>query len=650
MNLSSKIRGPRVYKGLDQRQCHFCDLRFGSDDAFLEHLKSDEHITQKKGISSRADWNSRPDWKSRRGGNVNPPVVVVPARVLANSNQNSRTPSPRISSPSGFPLAVSDRRSVSPSTFLTVTGKTSNSRSHQHSRNSPTFENDEIPSSWKNIQGKFSCPQCENIYSDAVEFRDHLKQIHKYTRNRIEDDVVRICGECDTGFTRYFDLAQHLQIQHDAAIDYNFNLENVNSKISSNAGLKIDSDSDDEIDKLIIDKFKNTPLLDTNFLGHDHSVGRNLLSEEKRALEKYDNCPLCILEVPNCSTISSIRKHIITSHLTCKMCKKMFDTVEELVTHINEECDKAKQLSKKKQYCILCGLKFIDEDALKFHMDLHKNKNMTKSEADKIFKAVSNVFNSTIFGGSGSVTKRKNVIEPNPTKSHKIPEKDKTPSPPKKKRKLIVTDKNVRVPRLTTEEMLKYQILVKADLKMTDAASRISYSHLPDLEKSYNSIAKVLSVEKKRKKKEFNLIAFLLEDFGGSKEKTWCTIVNKIAEHQFKTKNDMIDEFIDHLVKAKIVVEQEYDMKNSSVTCKNEAITAISNLLNACNDQMSAKLPTRRRAVATVAPTKCRVNRQLQRMLDRGYFSPNIEIEKYSEEREEEQIPDINMMKEAQDK
>ena len=582
------------------------------------------------------------------------PVVVVPARVLANSNQNSRTSSPRISSPSGgFPLAVSDRRSVSPSKFLTVTGKNSNSRSHQHSRNSPTFENDEIPTSWKNIQGKFSCPQCENIYSDAVEFRDHLKQIHKYTRNRIEDDVVRICGECDTGFTRYFDLAQHLQIQHDAAIDYNFNLEKLTFKTLDNAGLKIDSDSDDEIDKLIIDKFKNNaPLLDRNFLGHDHSVGRNLLSEEKRALEKYDNCPLCILEVPNCSTISSIRKHIITSHLTCKICKKMFDTVEELVTHLNEECEnKPKQLSKKKQYCILCGLKFIDEDALKFHMDLHKNKNMTKSEADRIFKAVSNVFNSTVFGGSGSVTKRKNVIEPNPTKSHKIPEKDKTPSPPKKKRKLIVTDKNVRVPRLTTEEMLKYQILVKADLKMTDAASKISYSHLPDLEKSYNSIAKVLSVERKRKKKEFDLIAFLLEDFGGSKEKTWCTIVNKIAEHQFKTKNDMIDEFIDHLVKAKIVVEQEYDMKNSSVTCKNEAITAISNLLNACNDQMSAKLPTRRRAVATVAPIKCRVNRQLQRMLDRGYFSPNIEIEKYSEEgEEEEKIPDINMMKEAQDK
>jgi len=318
--------------------------------------------------------------------------------------------------------------------------------------------------------------------------------------------------------------------------------------------------------------------------------------------------------------------------------------VEALVIHINEECDKSKAFSKKKQYCTLCGLKFIDDDALKFHLNLHTNKNMTKSKADTIFKAVSNVFNSTIFGGSGS--KRKNVIE----KSTKTPEKEKTttPSPPKKKRKLIVTDKNVRVPRLTTEEILKYQILVKADLKMTDAASEIRYSHLPELELSYNSIAKVLSVERKRKMKEFDLIAFLLEDFGSSKEKTWCTIVNKIAEHKFKSKNDMVEEFIDHLVKAKIVVEQEYDMKNSSVTCKNEAITTISNLMNACNDQMSAKSSTRRRAVTTFAPTKCRINRQLQRMLDRGYFSPNIEIEKYSGE---ETIPDNKHdVKETQDK
>merc|ERR1711972_200783 len=90
----------------------------------------------------------------------------------------------------------------------------------------------------------------------------------------------------------------------------------------------------------------------------------------------------------------------------------------------------------------------------------------------------------------------------------------------------------------------------------------------------------------------------------------------------------MLNEIIEHLVKAKNVVERDYDLKTSGLVYKNEAIGCIEKLINACNSELSDQKTTRRKVVYNDKLRKgtTRVHRQLQRMLDNGFFSPRVEL------------------------
>ena len=604
-NVSSTTLKPVSRVKAVNMQCHFCNLKFTTDSEFLNHLKSKEHLDKKASTKGQTKL-FLPQNKFNTNSTIisnSKKIVVVPARVLANhknpqiSSSKNSSPNSDITSLPKFPAQQNFDRYKAPPWRI----------SDAHSRH------DEIPKSWECIQGhRYACPQCDAIFNDPIVFRDHLMNVHKYTRSRIEDDVLKVCGECNTGFTRYFDLAQHLQIQHSVdfgdEIDIDFGLHTVpelESDKNDKNKLKIDSDSDDEIEKLIISNLvvknkKNVVETDNLIKLKDF---KNVVEPDKPF--KYKKCPLCIHEVLT-PTLDKLKSHVKIAHLTSRFDGREFESVELLIHHLKTVF--AEQ-NKNKCFCELCGLKFVNDSSLNFHMELHKQQGMNKTEVNKVLELVNN-YKKDKHSGS----------------------KNPSPTPPKKKRKLIESTKTKKVPKLTENEILEYQVLIKADLEQKNVLDSILYNENTEIETAYNEIQKTIKLIEKRKLKEFDLKEFLLEDYGGSKWKSWFTIIEKIANHQFDNKEEMINEFLDHLVKAKLMVEQDYDMRESTLTFKNEAMMAIENLINACNLELGEKIGSRRRKKPSgdhnFGSDKGRVFRQLKKMLERGYFSPKVVLEK----------------------
>merc|ERR1712130_68056 len=128
-----------------------------------------------------------------------------------------------------------------------------------------------------------------------------------------------------------------------------------------------------------------------------------------------------------------------------------FGSVELLIHHLKTAF--AEQ-NKTKCFCELCGLKFVNKESLNFHMELHKKQGLNKTEMNKVLLLVNDF------------KKDKNIT--NLTRN--------SPTPPKKKRKLIESSKTKKVPKLSENEILEYQVLIKADLEQKNVLDSILYN------------------------------------------------------------------------------------------------------------------------------------------------------------------------------
>ena len=256
---------------------------------------------------------------------------------------------------------------------------------------------------WNHFWQKHSkCYKCDKHFPESEHLRGHLETHHP---------KIFVCEKCFFCAGAQQNLQSHQELKHLLCVyckTYSESKNELQKHLIENHGRKMahqlfcaicdySTSMKRCLDNHLIKVHKKCLVCDTTF-GDQISIGDHMRLVHNQSIRKNTSSMKQSKSCPKCehtsSSKSSMDYHLFAKHCFCYLCKKYFDTKEELKNHlisshdkVNKfECDICKQsmanrfhlkthLIKKHAKCDDCKVKFENETESKNHLlNVHKPK------------------------------------------------------------------------------------------------------------------------------------------------------------------------------------------------------------------------------------------------------------------------------------